>query len=411
MYGGGVVTHRCGHTEYERVVTDRTGRNGRDYIKWRLAQMEEDDCTKCRMENGTTAKIRMRYVEGKFYGEIMSCDSYFYKDILKEAGMKYHYGYDWCFVFKDRFYKAELDSKIELLRKKKIIITEVEEDGVLDEELRFLKQNACNKCVERVISEAPEYLQPYLRGEVEDLPKEHTGEYERIYTSFNEEISRIKSMSVSQVEVYLSGVTEPMSEQEVEELKALRKSAVMEVREVLLINAPGFTVEGRCSKRVYGSSGTHVVFIDNTKRKLSNKEYKEFKRYKWGAECFRRLKEKIMTMNLEQLREKKYMEKVEEEELRRDAKIEAQTKIILAPPDCIRGYYWNGKYYGSSKRVIYRDDEHYTLSDQEFQSIQDYKKSIRKCKDVIKKIDDMSADDLREKLYNKFFASDSENAD
>lgn len=220
--------------------------------------MEHDDCTKCRMENGTTAKIRMRYVEGQFYGEIMSCDSYFYKDILKEVGMKYHYGYDWCFVFKDRFYKAELDSKIELLRKKKIIITEVGEDGVLDEELRFLKQNARNKCVERVISEAPEYLQPYLRGEVED-----SGLFVTVY--YQIALDRQKRWKEKK-----------------DKIAAIERPIV-----------PNVLKGHKWNQKIYGKSGNYSIYPDGEKTVITDEQAGEIKNYLVAKEEYRKKVEEV----------------------------------------------------------------------------------------------------------------------
>lgn len=397
------ITYRCGHTETVKLFTGKTGRDGKSYLDWQFENLGHEDCTECKRKNGAEMKMKMYYRDGIFYAGIVSGNSYSYKEILKEAGMTYDDSYNWNFHFSDLNYEVELEKKIELLSQKNIVITEIiDEEAVYKEALRSLRWETMNECCERMISEAPEYLQIFLRGTDKDIPKDYMEEYEKNRASIKEEMKRIQAMSLNQLEVYRSGARDPMSDQEVEEFKLLRKSAVLEVKD-LLPSAPEFAAMGRWNQKVYDDKGRYFVYINNEKREISHEQYVECQEFEWGAECFVRLKKKINAMNLSQLREKKYLGELEEEELRRKAQTEAETEIVLEKPDCIKGYYWNGNYYGENKRNIYRDNVQYTLSDKEFKSIQDYQASLKKYKDALKAINDMSLDDLRRGTYRQFF--------
>lgn len=384
MYETRKITFKCGHTKDVSFSTEKTGKQGRSYIDYMFSGLEYEDCPDCKREKGLAEGVKMTmkmyFKDGKFYAGITSRNSYDYKDVLKSAGMKFDREYNWNFAFENRDYKELLNKKIEDLKAQNIIITEVDENNVFRTELHYRKLITVGKL------------------EKEMLGKDHESKVK--YAKLIRKINR--AIDIAQLEAYLAVFAEE-SDPEADELTTLKASAIAEMKEQMIAEAPSFTKEGKWNGTIYGKAGNYSVYINGDKREVSDEEYAEYKSYEKGIEDFNKMKETISAMTVEQLKNKEYMPDLEGEELRKESTTEARTEIVLDKPSCIDGYNWNGRYYGNGRK-IYRDNKSYILSDAEYQSIQDYQASLKKYKEVAAAIKGMSKAELKAKAYRKLFA-------
>lgn len=392
-----LVTYKCGHEEEIELYTTKKGKDGRSFLDWSFDNLKHCDCEKCKRENGAKSQMFINFDDGKFIASIGN-NLYNYKDILKECGMRYDSTYGWYYSFNNKNYKELLDKKIEILKEHKIVVTKVIEDGNLEEEERkYYKSLSIQKLRDSIMEIIPN-----------DMDK-NSEEYNTYRETLKKEISRISTLSIDELKNYEFNpnseddeeVKEKIAKKEL--LNNLKKEAIKEVEEKILTPRPAFADEGYWNQKVYGAKGNRSIYIGREKRSITEEEYEQWNAYVNSIDEFRRIRVLILGMSIEQLQNKEYLIEIEGNEIRENATLEIKRDILRDKPSCINGY-WNGRFYGKNEREIYIDSKKRTLSDEEYQSIQDYQNSIKKYNEIVKKLENMSLSDLRSKEYKKLYA-------